>query len=159
MGGEEVLHLIGHALYIALYISLIASSIIFYNSANLAALSYAGWIIFACGLVVLVSSSQTRRRSYRMGETFIQSGLYAYVRHPEFLGHMLIIVSLVFMAQHSISVATGSALLSLLCIEIVEEEKMNVEKFGEAYRDYMRRAPRINLLAGIAKSMRERKSE
>jgi len=41
----------------------------------------------------------------------------------------------------------------------VEEEKMNVEKFGEAYRDYMRRVPRINLLAGIAKSMRERKSE
>ena len=94
-----------------------------------------------------------------MRETFIQSGLYAYVRHPEFLGHMLIIVSLIFMAQHPISVAAGSALLSLLCIEIVGEEKRNVEKFGEAYRDYIRRTPRINLLAGIIRSMRERKSE
>ena len=156
---QRTLHLIGHVLYIALYISLTASSIIFYNSANLTALSYAGWIIFACGLVVLVSSSQTRRRSYRMRETFIQSGLYAYVRHPEFLGHMLIIVSLIFMAQHPISVAIGSVLLSLLCIEIVEEEKRNIEKFGEVYKDYMRRVPRINLLAGIIKSIRERKSE
>jgi len=111
---ERTLHLIGHVLYIALYLSLIASSIIFYNSANLAASLYAGWIIFACGLVVLVSSSQTRRRSYRMGKTFIQSGLYAYVRHPEFLGHMLIIVSLIFMAQYPISVAIGSVLLSIM---------------------------------------------
>ena len=156
---QRTLHLIGHVLYIALYISLIASSIIFYNSANLTALSYAGWIIFACGVVVLVSSSQTRRRSYRMGKSFIQSGLYAYVRHPEFLDHMLIIVSLIFMAQHPISVAIGSVLLSLLCIEIVEEEKRNIEKFGEVYKDYMRRVPRINLLAGIIKSIRERKSE
>ena len=159
LGDERTLHLIGHVLYAALYISLIASSIIFYNSANLAALSYAGWIIFACGLVVLVSSSRTRRRSYRMGEAFAQSGLYAYVRHPEFLGHMLIIVSLVFMAQHPISVAMGLALLSLLCIEIVEEEKRNVEKFGDAYKDYMRMVPRINLLAGIIKRTRERKPE
>ena len=158
LGNERTLHLIGHVLYITLYISLIASSIIFYNSANLTALSYAGWIIFACGLVVLVSSSQTRRRSYRMGEAFTQSGPYAYVRHPEFLGHMLII-SLISMAQHPISVAIGLVLLSLLCIEIVEEEKRNIEKFGEVYKDYMRRVPRINLLAGIIKSMRERKSE
>ena len=159
MKDEKNLHLIGHIIYITLYISLIASSIIFYNSANLAASLYAGWIIFACGVVVLVSSSQTRRRSYRMGEAFTQSGLYAYVRHPEFLGHMLIIVSLVFMAQHPISVAIGSVLLSLLCIEIVEEEKRNIEKFGEVYKDYMRKVPRINLLAGIIKSIRERKSE
>ncbi|RLG07347.1 MAG: hypothetical protein DRN59_01425 [Thaumarchaeota archaeon] len=157
--GERTSHLIGHVLYIALYISLIASSIIFYNSANLTALSYAGWIIFACGLAILVSSSQTRRKSYRMREAFTQSGLYAYVRHPEFLGHMLIIVSLVFMAQHPISIAMGSALLSLLCIEIMEEERRNLKRFGDAYKDYMRRVPRINLLTGIIKSRRERKSE
>ena len=155
---ERALHLIGHILYITLYISLIVSSIIFYNSANLATSLYAGWIIFACGVVILVSSSQTRRR-YRMRETFIQNGLYAYVRHPEFLGHMLIIISLISMAQHPISVAIGSVLLSLLCVEIVEEEKRNIEKFGEVYKDYMRRVPRINLLAGIIKSIRERKSE
>ena len=155
---ERTLHLIGHILYITLYISLIVSSIIFYNSANLATSLYAGWIIFACGVVILVSSSQTRRR-YRMRETFIQNGLYAYVRHPEFLGHMLIIISLISMAQHPISVAIGSVLLSLLCVEIVEEEKRNIEKFGEVYKDYMRRVPRINLLAGIIKSIRERKSE
>ena len=155
----RTLHLIGHVLYITLYISLIVSSIIFYNSANLAASVYAGWIIFICGVVVLVSSSQTRRRSYEMREAFIQSGLYAYVRHPEFLGHMLITISLISMAQHPISIAIGSVLILLLFIEIMEEEKRNIEKFGEVYKDYMRRVPRINLLAGIIKSIRERKPE
>jgi len=72
---------------------------------------------------------------------------------------MLIITSLTLMAQHPISAAIGLVLLLLLCIEIVEEDKRNIEKFGDAYRDYMRKIPGINLLAGIIKSARERRSE
>ena len=159
MKDEKNLHLIGHIIYITLYISLIASSIIFYNSANLATLLYAGWIILTCGLAILIISSQTRRRAHRVSETLIQSGIYAYVRHPEFLGHMLIIISLTLMAQHPISAAIGLVLLLLLCIEIVEEDRRNIEKFGDAYKDYMKKVPRINLLAGIIKSIRERRSE
>ncbi len=155
---ERTIHLIGHIIYITLYISLITSSIIFYNSANLATLLYAGWVIFACGLAILIISSQTRRRAHRVKETLIQSGIYAYVRHPEFLAHMLIITSLTLMAQHPISAAIGLVLLLLLCIGIVEEDKRNMEKFGDAYRDYVRKVPRINLLAGIIKSARERRS-
>ena len=158
MKDERTLHLIGHIIYITLYISLITSSIIFYNSANLATLLYAGWVIFACGLTILIISSRTRRRGHRVGEALIQSGIYAYVRHPEFLGHMLTITSLMLMAQHPISAAIGLVLLLLLCSEIVEEDKRNIEKFGDAYKDYMRRVPRINLLAGIIKSARERRS-
>jgi len=155
---ERIVHLIGHIIYITLYISLITSSIIFYNSANLATLLYAGWVILACGLTILIISSQTRRRAHRVGKTLIQSGIYAYVRHPEFLGHMLIITSLILMAQHPISAAIGLVLLLLLCFEILEEDKRNIEKFGDAYKDYMRRVPRINLLAGIIKSTRERRA-
>ena len=158
MKDEKIIHLIGHIIYITLYISLVTSSIIFYNSANLATLLYAGWVIFACGLAILMISSQTRRRAHRVKETLIQSEIYAYVRHPEFLGHMLIITSLILMAQHPISAAIGLVLLLLLCVEIVEEDRRNIEKFGDAYRDYMRRVPRINLLAGIIKSARERRS-
>ena len=71
---------------------------------------------------------------------------------------MLIITSLTLMAQHPISATIGAILLLLLCIEIVEEDKRNIEKFGDAYRDYVRKVPRINLLAGIIKSARERRS-
>ena len=39
---------------------------------------------------------------------------------------------------------------------MIEEERRNVEKFGNAYRDYMRRVPRINLIAGITRRMRSK---
>lgn len=43
---------------------------------------------------------------------------------------------------------------------MVEEEKRDIEKFGDAYKDYMQRVPRINLLAGIITQMyRERRNE
>jgi len=97
-----------------------------------------------------------------MGETFIQSGLYAYVRQPEFFGVLRPyadnnIVGLHGATSHQHSHGIGVTLY--YASKIVEEEKRNVKKFGDAYKDYMRRAPRINLLAGIIKSMRERKSE
>lgn len=36
---------------------------------------------------------------------------------------------------------------------MIEEEKRNIEKFGEGYKDYIQRVPRINLLVGIIKQM------
>jgi len=39
------------------------------------------------------------------------------------------------------------------------KDERNIEKFGNAYKDYVRRIPGINLLAGIIKSARERGSE
>ena len=40
---------------------------------------------------------------------------------------------------------------------MIEEEKGNIEKFGDAYRDYMKRVPRINLIAGIIKQIRSKR--
>jgi len=42
-------------------------------------------------------------------------------------------------------------LAALLYLAMMEEEKRNVEKFGDAYGDYMEKVPRINLVAGIIK--------
>jgi hypothetical protein len=40
---------------------------------------------------------------------------------------------------------------------MIEEEKRNMEKFGDAYKDYMKRVPRINLLTGITRQMHRKK--
>ncbi|MDF2956645.1 MAG: Protein-S-isoprenylcysteine O-methyltransferase Ste14 [Candidatus Alkanophagales archaeon MCA70_species_1] len=87
-------------------------------------------------------------------ETFVESGTYAFVRHPEFLSHILIIFALIVISQHWISLAVGTILIVLLCLAMVEEERRNIEKFGDAYKDYMKRVPRINLVAGIVGQMR-----
>jgi hypothetical protein len=45
----------------------------------------------------------------------------------------------------------------LLSFAIIEEERRNMEKFGDAYKDYMKRIPRINILIGIIRQMHGRK--
>ncbi len=146
-------HVIGHVAYVALYGVLILSAIIFYNPANLILL-YSGWSALILGVIFLLFASQSRKESC---DEFVESGMYAIVRHPEFLGHILIISALVVISQHWISLIVGATLITLLFFAIIEEEKRNVEKFGDAYRDYMKRVPRINLLIGIIKICKKKK--
>ena len=60
-------------------------------------------------------------------------------------------------AQKWFSIVTGAALIAQLWVQIIEEEKSDVEKFGKAYEDYMRRVPRINLSAGILRQRRHKR--
>ena len=150
-------HLIAHIAYIGLYGMLIISTIFLYNSADLAGLVYAGWITLAFGIIFLLWSSKSRKKGHEEGIGLVESGMYAFVRHPEFLGHILIISALVIISQHWINFIVGAILIVLLCLAMIEEEKRNMEKFGNAYRDYMKKVPRINLIAGIIKQISRRK--
>jgi len=149
-------HLIAHIAYIGLYGAMIISTIIHYNSADLAGLVYAGWITLVFGIIFLLCSSKSRKKGHAEGIGLVERGMYAFVRHPEFLGHILIISALVIISQHWISVIVGAILIVLLCLAMIEEEKRNMEKFGNAYMDYMKRVPRINLIAGIIKQSRRK---
>jgi len=155
MDKKSIGHLIGHMAYVALYGVLIISTVFLYNSANLTKLLYAGWIILAFGIIFLLWSSKSRKKGH--GEALVESGMYAFVRHPEFLGHILIISALIIISQHWVSLIVGAILIVLLCLAMIEEEKRNIEKFGNAYRDYMKRVPRINLIAGIIKQIHSKR--
>jgi len=150
-------HLFGHIAYIGLYGMLIISTIVHYNFADLAELLYAGWIIMAFGIIFLLCSSKSRKKGHEEGIGLVESGMYAFVRHPEFLGHILIIFALVIISQHWFNFIVGAILIVLLCLAMIEEEKRNIEKFGNAYRDYMKKVPRINLIAGIIRQINRRK--
>ena len=150
-------HLVGHIAYIGLYGMLIISTIIHYNSADLAGLVYAGWIIMAFGIIFLLCSSKSRKKGHAEGIGLVERGMYAFVRHPEFLGHILIISALVIISWHWINFIVGAILIVLLCLAMIEEEKRNIEKFGDAYKDYMKRVPRINLIAGIIKQIHKKR--
>ena len=137
------------------------STIYLYNFANLVILLYAGWITLAFGIVFLLWSSKSRRKGHVekdiSKEAFVKNGIYTFVRHPEFLGHILIIFALIIISQHRISLIAGAILVALLYLAMIEEEKENIEKFGNAYRDYMKRVPRINLIKGVMRKYKWRK--
>ena len=161
MHKKSIGHLIGHIAYIALYGVLIIFSIFLYNSANLIKLLYVGCIILTFGIIFLLWSSKSRKKEHveDIRETLVESGLYAFVRHPEFLSHILIIFALIIISQHWISLIVGAILIVLLFLAMIEEEKRNIEKFGKAYRSYMKRVPRINLIAGIIKQIHSKREK
>ena len=156
--------LIGHIAYITLYLSLILLTTLFYNSANLQIMLYAGWLLLVLGVIILFASVKSRKKGYitEKGikkEILVDTGIYAYVRHPEYLGHILIIFSLILMAQCWINIMVGSTLIALLFFAIIEEEKRNIRKFGDAYKNYMKSVPSMNLFAGIFKQLTRKKED
>ena len=46
-------HLMGHIIYIILYLSLILLTTLFYNSANLQIVLYVGWLLLVLGVFIL----------------------------------------------------------------------------------------------------------
>lgn len=55
-----------------------------------------------------------------------------------------------------ISGVLGSALFYK---DVLREEQMSVEKFGDDYRRYMERVPRMNFLVGIVWLLQRRETE
>lgn len=149
---KDFIHTLGHLVFIALYVLLLLLTIFFYNYSALSTLLYLGWTLLLIGIVFLFWSNLLRKSQ----GGFVDTGLYALVRHPEFLGHILIILALILLTQFWVSLLTGFILVMLLYIAMIEEERRNLEKFGDLYEEYMKNVPRINLLSGIIKSIRKK---
>jgi protein-S-isoprenylcysteine O-methyltransferase Ste14 len=116
-----------------------------------------GWIIFGVGAFFYVLSVFTLRR--KGVSNIVDSGVYGIVRHPMYLGAMLMFFSHIFLGQNWI-VAIGTIVAIACCyLIILSGDQRNIEKFGDDYRHYMEKVPRTNLLLGIIRLLRRRKRE
>jgi protein-S-isoprenylcysteine O-methyltransferase Ste14 len=77
-------------------------------------------------------------------ETFlVTTGPYGVVRHPIYLGAFIFLGALALLAANLLIILPTIALLTLLYARLLEEERMLIERFGDEYRDYMKRTPRF----------------
>ena len=89
-------------------------------------------------------------KSYVHTTTLVETGLYAIVRHPQMgTAWFLMSTSLMLMTQHWASVALGIPALALVYLDLLKADQRLIEKFGDAYRRYMVRVPRVNFVTGI----------
>jgi protein-S-isoprenylcysteine O-methyltransferase Ste14 len=138
---------------------------VFYNYYSLDFLVCAGWILLVVSAVIIWLAGGEFRKKGRAprGESIVhttalvESGVYAVIRHPQYLGFILFVFALVLMSQHWISVISGILGSALFYRDILREEQMTVEKFGDDYRRYMKRVPRMNFLVGILRLLRQRR--
>jgi protein-S-isoprenylcysteine O-methyltransferase Ste14 len=61
-----------------------------------------------------------------------------------------------FITQHWASVVLGIPAMALVYLDLLKADQRLIEKFGDAYRRYMERVPRVNFVAGIIQLARHR---
>ena len=81
-------------------------------------------------------------------------GIYSLVRHPQYLGYMLLVVGFASIDPHPVALGLAGAAVAFFYVQCVSEERFCSEVLGEEYRLYMKRVPRINVLLGLYRSVR-----
>ncbi len=128
-------------------------------------LVYAGWAILIAGLIFIFLPMFVLRRKGRVAadksfihtKNIVDSGIYAVVRHPLYLGWLLMYFAVIFFSQHWLVIilaAVGIMFMYLICRD---EYKDMIAKFGSDYDDYIKSVPSINIFAGVIRLLRRRK--
>ncbi|MFC1956137.1 methyltransferase family protein [Chloroflexota bacterium] len=117
-----------------------------------------GWIVWAVGMVLVMAPIVMfpRRGGVPKGKSFVHTsrlvdtGIYAVVRHPQYLGGILaIFVATLLLYPHWLFVVLGILGAVILYWSTKGEEKRLIERFGGEYRAYIQRVPQMNLVLGI----------
>jgi protein-S-isoprenylcysteine O-methyltransferase Ste14 len=99
----------------------------------------------------------TKGKSYVQTTVLVDRGIYAIVRHPQYLAGMMIGVALTLIAQHWLVGVLGAIAIVIYYVDTFEEEESAVVKFGESYTRYMESVPRVNFVVGIVRLLRHRR--
>lgn len=80
----------------------------------------------------------------RESHKLIDTGLYAYVRHPMYSGFWLLALSQALLLPNWFAGLAGPlAWGTLFFLRVDREEKLMIDTFGEEYRSYMARTKRV----------------
>jgi protein-S-isoprenylcysteine O-methyltransferase Ste14 len=114
-------------------------------------LTIVGWIVLGVGALFVIMSVLTLRK--KGIASISDSGIYGIIRHPMYLGGILMFVSHIMFGQTwMIVVSTTTGVCCSYILTLWEEDRL-IKRFGDDYRHYMQRVPRMNLLSGIVRAM------
>jgi len=125
-------------------------------------LLYVGWIVFAVGLPFLILGPYELQKKGGLVEAdttvLVDSGVYAVIRHPFYLGGILLVSASILVSQHWLTLILGVPVLAWFFIYALPwSDKELIEKFGDDYKRYMQMVPRMNLLVGLIRLLKRRK--
>ncbi len=92
--------------------------------------------------------------SYVHTTRLVDSGLYAVVRHPQFVAWPIMSIAVSLVSQHPAVIALCPPAIALAALDFRKVDQRNIEKFGDAYREYIQRVPGWNPVAGIWRLLR-----
>jgi len=98
-------------------------------------------------------------KSYIHTTQLVDSGIYSIVRHPQYVTFILWAIAGMLLFQHWIIILLGIPIILLIYIDLIRADNDAIEKFGEEYKTYMRKVPRVNFLLGIIRHLRQNKNK
>ena len=115
------------------------------------------WPIFAAGLLISIASFAIRRSAIRAlgrfwslhvemreGHEFVQSGPFAYARHPVYFSMILELLGIGMMLGAWWTLAAVFLIfIPTMFARVRMEEQALIEQFGEPYRTYKQSTPAI----------------
>ena len=127
-----------------------------------------GWVVWVLGMVLVMAPIVMfpRRGGVPKGKSFVKTtrlvdtGIYAIVRHPQYTGGGLaIFLTTLLWYPHWLFGVLGVIGAVVVYLSCREEDQRMIEKFGDDYKRYMQKVPRMNFLLGLTWLLRRRKRE
>lgn len=75
--------------------------------------------------------------------TLVTSGPYRYVRNPMYLGAFIFLLGQALVSANWLILLSSIITIFVFYMQIGNEEKMLLDRFGDEYREYMKKTPRI----------------
>jgi len=95
-------------------------------------------------------------KSYIHTTKLVDTGMYSIVRHPQYVTFILFAIAGMLLFQHWIVILLGIPIIPLMYIDLLRADKRQIGKFGDDYKQYMKKVPRANFLLGIIIYLRRR---
>ena len=96
-------------------------------------LIFAGFVLLAAAWKVLYEAQKSH--------TLATSGAYAYIRHPQYVGFILIMLGFLFQWPTLITLIMFPILVTMYAKLARREEREVLAEFGDIYRQYMKDTP------------------
>jgi protein-S-isoprenylcysteine O-methyltransferase Ste14 len=119
-------------------------------------LQVVGFILYIPAAYLVVASMHALRskgtpESEFSTTTFVDTGVYSIVRQPMTLGTAIWSLALILVFQSSLAVILGVLAIFCCWMSARAESEYDVKKFGDAYKEYMKKIPMWNIFKGLGK--------
>jgi protein-S-isoprenylcysteine O-methyltransferase Ste14 len=126
------------------------------NMYGIGLIRVAGWfnvmglVLMTCGLLIRIYSMRALGRYYstllfvNKDQVLITEGIYGIVRHPIYLGDLVLFVAAgVAVSNSLVLLAVSASSIPAYFVRMRQEERMMVESYGSAYVEYKKRTKKL----------------
>lgn len=110
------------------------------------------WFGVAVGIICLpltywlfssIGTNITQTVETRTDHELVTTGPYRYIRHPLYIVGMAMFFAFAFMAANWFIALTTALVFLMLVVRLPKEEAKLIERFGDDYRQYMKRTGKL----------------